>query len=499
MRRLLAVALALLVGRLVFFDVPFMDDDLTHWLIARRAFDDPWYLLDVWGRPGFTILHALPARLGWRGCQMLSAVLSIACAWMVGSVCGRRGAFFAGVGFAACFFQPQFYLVADGALTETVYAFVMALALRLIAAGRIRYACLALSWGAISRLEGMPMLPIYAIGLALDDLRRPAASRPGWREHLVRLFLLAVFPLLWNAAYSAALDFESLFPIFTRNEFVAADNSFYGHGAWYSYLARAWDIHGPVFCVLVAAGCAVMLRRREHFVPLTVGVFWVMQSVLWAGGFMRTGGYDRFFVAITPAAAIAAAVGAKEAIRRARRHLSRRKLRSSIVALLAVSILWPVVEDVVWKSVRQQRQDAVARACDWIAAHGGVTRDRPLYTQRILPRVRLDLDPTRDADRLRPLVPSTLETAPPGAMLLITGAPGWDTRMPLVDFYCEDQRAMAARSTAHGEPWVHRLDASRLLPRYRQLADFSVLAYTIDPAEHTRWPYYVKILEVVPR
>lgn len=499
MRRIFAVAVALLLGRFVLFDVPFSDDDLTHWLIARQALTDPWYFLDIWGRPGFTVLHALPAQAGFIGCQILSAILSLACAWIVGIYCGRRGAFLAGVGFATCFFQPQFYFLADGALTETVYAFVVAVALLLISRGQVRWACLALSWGAITRLEGMPMLPVYWLGLVLDDLRRPLELQPRPREHVIRLLLLGVFPFTWNFIYSAVLGFESLLPIFTENVFVTAPNSYYGHGKWYSYLASAWNIHGPVFFVFVGVGCVVLARRREHFVPLSVGVFWLMQSVLWAGGFMRTGGYDRFFVSITPLAAVAATAGAAAVIHRAGRKLPRRALRVAILAVLVFSILWCAVEDFTWTGERQQHYDAVADACELIESTGGVTEGRRLYTQAILPRAILDLDPTLDAKRLFPLVPDTLAEAPPGSLVLITGVPGWDSGMPLLSFYQPDQEAMADAARARSEPWVDKLAPDRLLPRYREVGDFSVLHYWAAPTLMSRWPYYVKVLEITER
>src|SRR5262245_4109232 len=56
-------------------------DDLTHFLIAKWAWHWPTYLLNDWGRPGFTALYFLPAKLGWPACRALSAILSAATAW----------------------------------------------------------------------------------------------------------------------------------------------------------------------------------------------------------------------------------------------------------------------------------------------------------------------------------------------------------------------------------------------------------------------------------
>src|SRR5512136_252393 len=65
------------------------DDDLKHFLFARWVRFDPQYLAHVWGRPGFTLLYALPAQLGWPTCRLLSVVLSGVAAWATFRAAGR--------------------------------------------------------------------------------------------------------------------------------------------------------------------------------------------------------------------------------------------------------------------------------------------------------------------------------------------------------------------------------------------------------------------------
>src|SRR5580700_616177 len=42
----------------------YQDDELRHYLVARTVQHDWRKLLDVWGRPGFTMLMAAPASIG---------------------------------------------------------------------------------------------------------------------------------------------------------------------------------------------------------------------------------------------------------------------------------------------------------------------------------------------------------------------------------------------------------------------------------------------------
>ena len=52
-------------------------DDLTHYLYAKWAWRWPAYLLDNWGRPGFTVIYFLPAGWGWPACRFLSAMFCL--------------------------------------------------------------------------------------------------------------------------------------------------------------------------------------------------------------------------------------------------------------------------------------------------------------------------------------------------------------------------------------------------------------------------------------
>ena len=60
---LLGLVLSITMG--VLSDGTHQDDDLTHYQMARWAWHYPAYLLDNWGRPGFTIPYAPAAGLGW--------------------------------------------------------------------------------------------------------------------------------------------------------------------------------------------------------------------------------------------------------------------------------------------------------------------------------------------------------------------------------------------------------------------------------------------------
>src|SRR3954471_17546081 len=54
----------------------YQDDDIGHYLIARWAWKHPALLLDVWGRPAWTLLYAPVAPLGLAAARVYSALLA---------------------------------------------------------------------------------------------------------------------------------------------------------------------------------------------------------------------------------------------------------------------------------------------------------------------------------------------------------------------------------------------------------------------------------------
>ena len=61
---LTGIGLALSVVMALLSDGVYHADDLRHLQFARWTRQHPQFLLSDWGRPGFTVLYALPAQLG---------------------------------------------------------------------------------------------------------------------------------------------------------------------------------------------------------------------------------------------------------------------------------------------------------------------------------------------------------------------------------------------------------------------------------------------------
>lgn len=475
---------------LAFLPWPYSDDDLLHHIIAREALRDPGLLIDVWGRPGFTIVHALPASLGFLGSRALSALLTLATGLLVAATAGGEGRRVSAAAFAFTVFQPYAFELADGALTETVFAAALALGFWLRARGRPTGAALAWSWAAITRFEGMALLVLFAADFLVAEMRSPARDFRRWLRHVLALGL---FPAAWNTAAYAASGFTRPFAIFSENVFLSAPAGLYGSGSWSTFVVWSWAIHGPVVALLAAAGIWRLGRSRDGLVPVVVGGFYAVQSLLWCLGWCRTGGYLRFFAALAPAAALAAAAG----IPPVTGWLERRGIRTARVvpAACLFAALWSFAFTALHHVHSDPPYAQVAKAVDLVRGSGGTGSRRELVTSAVLPLAAFDAGRWRPGSRVRKLDPDAVASAPPGTWVLWTGYPGDpEVQVPILDFYAGAERDRVAGLRAAGRPFVHLLEETD--PRFEEVADFSLYARSGGRPDDEAWPYFVKLFRV---
>src|SRR5437867_1856308 len=98
-------------------------DACTHYLYARHVFEEPHFLVNVWGRPVCTGWYAIPARLagrvGARASSMLMALGLAAVTYRIAKLQGYRWPVLA---FMFVLAQPLVFLHSFSELTELPFA-----------------------------------------------------------------------------------------------------------------------------------------------------------------------------------------------------------------------------------------------------------------------------------------------------------------------------------------------------------------------------------------
>ena len=108
----------------------YQQDGGTHYLFARDAWWNHVLLVDVWGRPLFTTLYALPARAGYLSAKLATVVVSVATAWQCWRWANDEGLSRAEFAIPFLALQPSVLLLASDTMTEPLFALVIVIALR---------------------------------------------------------------------------------------------------------------------------------------------------------------------------------------------------------------------------------------------------------------------------------------------------------------------------------------------------------------------------------
>jgi len=350
-------------------------DDLTHFLYAKWAWTWPLYLLDEWGRPGFTALYFLPAKFGWPMCRVLSSILSAWSAWFAYRIACQLGMRRPWAVIALAWAQPLFFQLSMTTLTETALALYLTGAVYLAVTQRWTLSAAVLSIAFVTRHEAILFLPIWIAAAWL-------AGTNVWR----------LWPILWAPLATNGLAvligarsaFERLLEPRPSNQ--------YGQGGWLTFFSRSMEAFGPAISVLSIVGlrgifrqanagsisndrgpetefqCSqavadakeslesdvtntmpyasasarealpswrdtLAIRWRTLLVVSCVVAYFAAQTVIRALGLFDSGGYARFLVPISPLVAILALAGWREL------SCADVRVRSRAVLLAAVAMI----------------------------------------------------------------------------------------------------------------------------------------------------------------
>ncbi|MCK6457218.1 MAG: hypothetical protein L6Q92_11910 [Phycisphaerae bacterium] len=299
-------------------------DDLTHLLMARWTREYPAYLLDDWGRPGFTALYALPAQWGWTAARMWSVLLSAITAWWAYRIADREGFRLAWLVPGLVYLQPLYFNLSQTTLTETATAFYLTGAIYLAQRRRWSLSAALVSLSFVTRHEAIVLLPVWLIVASVNGVA------------LWRLWPIVWAPVVVNvAAYAVGM------PTVVSRWLEPRPSSQYGRGGWLTFLSRSLEAWGPS---LSALGWAGVLRLNSTagggLVGGSIVVFFLAQTAIRALGAYDSGGYPRFLVPISPLIGIAAARCLEHLF--ATRYEVRR--RAVIAVGLAFIALWIALE-----------------------------------------------------------------------------------------------------------------------------------------------------------
>ncbi len=231
-----------------FFDGSISDDDRAHYLIARYSWSYPELLLDLWGRPAYTLLSSPFAQFGIRAAGVFNVLVSLASCYVAFAIAQALGLTRPWLAAAFTAVQPLFVLLSVGTLTEPLFSLLLAASVLFYLRDNFVKSALCMSLLPMARLEGFAFIALWTLLLL-------------WRGRWKAAACLAVFPLLVNTAGFLASG-EPLF-LLRYNPYGTGGGVPSNPWMWWDYVVRWPTVTGPLLLPLITLGllCAVEIRK----------------------------------------------------------------------------------------------------------------------------------------------------------------------------------------------------------------------------------------------
>lgn len=286
------------------YPASYQQDGAAHYVFARWAFAHPWLFVNVWARPLFELVYAVPAQWGLPVAKLVTVAVCLATGWHTFRLAEQLGLPHPHLAIPMMGFQPSWMLLCSELMTEPLFALVFVLALRLHLAGRVVAGMWTASLLIMARPEGFFLGILWGVWILLD-LRD---SRPLWKRLPSTLRLAGGFGLWWMLSVAITGN-----PLFIRDDWPRdwnAANASYGTEPFWSYALHLPEIVGPLLVLPFLLGLGLLLFRRElGTLTSSFLVFFLLHSVLHTVGLFGDAGYTRYFVSVAPAMALITLVG----------------------------------------------------------------------------------------------------------------------------------------------------------------------------------------------
>ncbi|HET9374999.1 MAG TPA: hypothetical protein VFO40_08500, partial [Chthoniobacterales bacterium] len=152
----LLLLMALLGGALIFLFPGFPEQDSGyHFVMARTAWHQPIYFVDVWARPLYTLAFSGPAWLDFRAARFFALAISLLVVWQTWKLALDLQLERPWLILPLLLAQPTFFELFTDLLTEPLFALVFVTALRLHLRGQIKIGMLAASLLPLARPAGL--------------------------------------------------------------------------------------------------------------------------------------------------------------------------------------------------------------------------------------------------------------------------------------------------------------------------------------------------------
>ncbi len=273
-------------------------ESVRHFYFSHYAFQFPQFFFNSWAKPVFTLLSAPFALFGFKGIQLFNILVGIAASYFSYLVAKELKMKQPVLAIILCSFATVFAFSLFSGLTEILFALVAILTSYLLLKDRFVSASILVSFLPLIRMEGIFLIPIYAIFLV-------------YRKQYWSILLMST----GIVAYSIVGYFfnHDLFWLINQNPY-KSEIGIYGTGKFYQFIKRSpgfFGIANEIFYVTgLVAGITLFLRdkkmlaKEQLLVVLPFLTYFFGHSFMWWSGIGNSEGLNRYMAAIVPFMAV---------------------------------------------------------------------------------------------------------------------------------------------------------------------------------------------------
>jgi hypothetical protein len=288
--------------------MPMGGDSFMHYKLARYSFQNPELLLNLWGKPVYTLLAAPLSQFGYQGAKLFSLFCGVLAAWFTYLVAKKLNLSFRPLVIILVLFIPYYTILMTSAMTEVPFSLFIILSVFLVLDKKPIGAAVLVSFIPLVRSEGYAIIFAILVVLILNKY---------WKA----------IPFLFSGTLIYSIigwfHFGDFWWIFTQSPYNPQGVEYYGTGDFFFYINRSPEIFGlPVYYGIIAGTLVflgkyiyVFIKNKENRITaltefiLIPGIFFgyiFMQSFMWYKGIMGVLGSPRFLASVVPLGALLA-------------------------------------------------------------------------------------------------------------------------------------------------------------------------------------------------
>jgi hypothetical protein len=364
-------------------------DSMTHYFMSRYSWKYPDKLLDLWGKPMFTLLSSPFSQFGFSGMKVFNILCAVLASYLAYRLAEWLGLRLAPLVIVYCIFMPVYIMNIPSGLTEILFSFALISCIFLAAKNQAAAAALLASFLPFMRQEGFMMLPLFTLFFLADNKYFP-------------ILLLATGTLIYSLI--GYFMFDDFFWIFNNNPYGRGGN-LYGHGELDHFVKNSRSITGIPLNILYVIGllfgiylCWKWIKSRLTDRKAAVEILLiygpavtmlVAHSIFWWKGIYGSLGMLRVMAAVVPCMAIIALRGT-ELVLTPFFRLGKLLYFAVALAFGYLVIVHRIIPFIAETKMGDDKK-LLAESAQWVKENG--YKDRRVFFSHPLTPFFLDVDP----------------------------------------------------------------------------------------------------------